>query len=75
MTVGSDFIGELLTPFGGPREVNLFCVPVRKDDSASGTVPLAQEPADWPKHHVGRGTVPEDVPSWNAFWHEHGGRG
>lgn len=35
--------------------------------------PLAQEPADWPKRHVGRGTVPEDIPSWNAFWRDHGG--
>jgi hypothetical protein len=34
--------------------------------------PLAQEPADWPKRHVGRGTVPEDLPSWKAFWRDHG---
>ena len=34
--------------------------------------PLAQDPADWPKRHVGRGTVPGDMPSWNAFWREHG---
>jgi hypothetical protein len=36
--------------------------------------PLAQEPADWPKRHVGRGTVPEDLASWRAFWREHGVR-
>jgi hypothetical protein len=34
--------------------------------------PLAQAPADWPRHHVGRGTVPEDLPSWRAFWRERG---
>jgi ketosteroid isomerase-like protein len=36
--------------------------------------PLDQPPADWPDHHVGRGTVPEDWPSWHAFWKSHGGR-
>jgi len=30
--------------------------------------PLAQRPANWPEHHDGRGTLPEDIPSWNAFW-------
>jgi ketosteroid isomerase-like protein len=30
--------------------------------------PLAQEPANWPERHVGRGTVPEDLPTWQAFW-------
>ena len=30
--------------------------------------PLAQRPANWPEHHDGRGTVPEDIASWNAFW-------
>lgn len=34
--------------------------------------PLDQEPANWPARHVGRGTVPEDLPTWNAFWREHG---
>ena len=34
--------------------------------------PLDQEPANWPERHVGRGTVPEDIPSWNAFWRERG---
>jgi SnoaL-like domain len=28
--------------------------------------PLAQEPANWPKHHVGRGTLP-DWESWQPF--------
>ncbi len=35
--------------------------------------PLAQEPANWPERHVGRGTVPEDMPAWQAFWSRHGG--
>lgn len=30
--------------------------------------PLAQEPANWPARHVGRGTVPESFPSWGRFW-------
>src|SRR5919108_554091 len=30
--------------------------------------PYAQRPADWPEHHDGLGTVPYDVPSWQAFW-------
>jgi len=30
--------------------------------------PLAQPPANWPERHVGRGTVPEDLPTWQAFW-------
>lgn len=35
--------------------------------------PLDQEPANWPERHVGCGTVPEDWPTWKAFWTEHGG--
>lgn len=34
--------------------------------------PLDQEPANWPERNVGRGTVPEDIPSWGAFWRERG---
>ena len=30
--------------------------------------PLAQPPANWPEHHVGRGTLPDDAPTWQAFW-------
>ena len=30
--------------------------------------PLAQPPANWPANHAGRGTVPEDIPSWQEFW-------
>jgi ketosteroid isomerase-like protein len=30
--------------------------------------PLHQQPADWPEHHDGRGTVPDSWPSWVAFW-------
>jgi len=32
--------------------------------------PLDQEPANWPQHHVGRGTLPADMPTWGAFWEE-----
>lgn len=34
----------------------------------TGLHPLAQEPANWPAHHTGRGTLPEAWPSWGAFW-------
>lgn len=34
--------------------------------------PLDQPPANWPEHHAGRGTVPADLPSWNAFWEQLG---
>lgn len=34
--------------------------------------PLAQEPANWPANHAGRGTLPEAWPSWGAFWKERG---
>lgn len=34
--------------------------------------PLDQEPANWPKRHAGRGTLPEVWPSWFAFWKETG---
>jgi ketosteroid isomerase-like protein len=30
--------------------------------------PLDQPPANWPERQVGRGTVPEDTPTWRAFW-------
>lgn len=30
--------------------------------------PLDQPPANWPERHDGRGTVPEDLPSWEPFW-------
>lgn len=32
--------------------------------------PLHQEPANWPEHHDGRGTVPESWPTWAPFWAE-----
>ncbi|MGH0028437.1 MAG: nuclear transport factor 2 family protein [Myxococcota bacterium] len=32
--------------------------------------PLAQPPANWPASHVGIGTVPQDLPGWDAFWRE-----
>ena len=30
--------------------------------------PLLQEPAEWPKRHAGRGTLPDELASWQAFW-------
>ena len=35
---------------------------------AAPTNPLEQEPANWPQHADGRGTVPESFPSWERFW-------
>lgn len=29
--------------------------------------PFAQEPANWPEHDVGTGTIPFRLPSWQAF--------
>jgi ketosteroid isomerase-like protein len=34
------------------------------------THPLAQPPADWPRSHTGRGTLPGSWPSWRRFWGE-----
>jgi SnoaL-like domain len=33
-----------------------------------GVNPLTLPPANWPENHDGMGTVPEDWPSWRAFW-------
>jgi ketosteroid isomerase-like protein len=30
--------------------------------------PLHQHAANWPEHHDGVGTVPYDIPTWQAFW-------
>ncbi len=30
--------------------------------------PLAQEPANWPSRHDGKGSVPESLQSWKRFW-------
>ena len=30
--------------------------------------PLDQPPAKWPERSTGRGTVPEDLESWQRFW-------
>jgi ketosteroid isomerase-like protein len=35
--------------------------------------PLDQAPANWPEHHAGRGTLPEEWPTWAAFWKRSGG--
>jgi ketosteroid isomerase-like protein len=32
--------------------------------------PLAQEPANWPQNHSGRGTLPEEWETWGEFWRE-----
>lgn len=37
--------------------------------------PLDQEPANWPRRHAGRGSLPQDEPSWKAFWKAHGPEG
>ncbi len=34
--------------------------------------PLAQDPANWPKNHTGRGTLPEEWKTWGEFWREDG---
>jgi ketosteroid isomerase-like protein len=33
-----------------------------------GQSPLGLEPADWPANHTGRGTLPESLSTWRAFW-------
>ena len=33
-----------------------------------GVNPLTLEPANWPEHHDGMGTVPAVFPTWDAFW-------
>jgi hypothetical protein len=33
-----------------------------------GVNPLTLAPANWPEHHDGMGTVPENWASWRAFW-------
>ena len=35
--------------------------------------PLDQPPANWPKSHTGRGTVPESLDTWRRFWSSSGG--
>ncbi len=33
-----------------------------------GVNPLTLPAANWPEHHDGMGTVPEQWPTWRAFW-------
>ncbi len=33
-----------------------------------GVNPLTLAAANWPEHHDGMGTVPEQWPTWRAFW-------
>jgi hypothetical protein len=35
-----------------------------------GDNPLHLGTADWPQHHTGRGTLPESLETWQAFWGE-----
>lgn len=30
--------------------------------------PLRLEPAHWPRHHTGRGELPESLETWQSFW-------
>lgn len=30
--------------------------------------PLLQPPAEWPKSHTGKGTLPESLETWQRFW-------
>ena len=34
----------------------------------TGQNPLDLPPANWPENHTGRGTLPESLASWQAFW-------
>ncbi len=34
----------------------------------AGENPLDLPPANWPKNHKGRGTLPESLATWRAFW-------
>ena len=33
-----------------------------------GTSPLGLPPANWPAHHTGTGELPQEWPTWRAFW-------
>ena len=37
-----------------------------------GENPLALAPADWPRSHTGKGTLPESWETWQRFWAEVG---
>ena len=37
-----------------------------------GENPLALPPADWPRSHTGKGTLPESWETWQQFWAEVG---
>ena len=40
-----------------------------------GENPLELGPANWPEHHVGRGTLPESWETWRRFWSRAGKEG
>jgi len=33
-----------------------------------GDDPLQLAPAEWPRHHTGRGDLPESLETWQSFW-------
>jgi hypothetical protein len=33
-----------------------------------GTSPLGLAAANWPEHHTGTGSLPDEWPTWRAFW-------
>jgi hypothetical protein len=33
-----------------------------------GTSPLGLAAANWPEHHTGTGELPDEWPTWSAFW-------
>lgn len=35
---------------------------------AAPSHPRDQEPAEWPRRQIGRGTLPEEWPTWRRFW-------
>ena len=35
--------------------------------------PLLQPPAEWPRSHTGRGTLPESLDTWQRFWQDRRG--
>jgi hypothetical protein len=45
------------------RRNHLLCYGAAEDKS-----PLEQAPANWPRSAVGRGTVPQDWPTWRKYW-------
>src|SRR5580692_10709488 len=53
--LGAEFVGELLSPFGGTGEADLFAVPTADDESAARAHALFGELAEGTSefHHAG----------------------